>query len=221
MGLDMYLNRARRINNATIKDIYIAEEYMDYLLRPSKFKNTSMKKYCGVDKSKVNINVVDDYLKEYKTRYQEWDTEKKYGHLGLWEGIGYWRKANHIHNWFVKYVQNEVDDCGVYEVSEDALLELLETCKKVKYESKLVKGKVKNGEQLVNGKWKDIIEDGEYIEDPSVAKLLLPTTSGFFFGSCNYDKWYLDGVNYTIDLIKKVLKETDFENEIVTYHASW
>jgi len=27
------------------------------------------------------------------------------------ENVGYWRKANHIHAWFVENVQNGVDDC--------------------------------------------------------------------------------------------------------------
>lgn len=31
--------------------------------------------------------------------------------------IGQWRKANHIHNWFVQNVQNGVDDCDEYQVS--------------------------------------------------------------------------------------------------------
>lgn len=43
----------------------------------------------------------------------------------------YWRKANAIHRWFVKNVQEEVDDCKSYWVSIEQLDELLETCKKV------------------------------------------------------------------------------------------
>lgn len=39
--------------------------------------------------------------------------------------LGYWRKANHIHHWFVNYVQGGVDDCGVYDVSAEQLEELL------------------------------------------------------------------------------------------------
>ena len=41
--------------------------------------------------------------------------------------IGYWRKANQIHKWFVDNIQNGKDDCKEYEVSEDNLKELLET----------------------------------------------------------------------------------------------
>jgi hypothetical protein len=36
----------------------------------------------------------------------------------------YWRKTNAIHNWFVKNVQDGVDDCGEYYVSQENLKEL-------------------------------------------------------------------------------------------------
>lgn len=39
--------------------------------------------------------------------------------------VMYWRKSNQIHNWFVKNVQNGVDDCGYYYVSQEKLGELL------------------------------------------------------------------------------------------------
>ena len=41
----------------------------------------------------------------------------------------YWRKVNAVHNWFVNNVQKGEDDCGEYYVSQDKLLELLQTCK--------------------------------------------------------------------------------------------
>ena len=40
--------------------------------------------------------------------------------------VGYWRKANCIHKWFVDNVQEGEDDCGDYEVSNDKLKELLD-----------------------------------------------------------------------------------------------
>ena len=40
--------------------------------------------------------------------------------------IGYWRKANQIHKWFVDNVQEGEDDCGDYEVSKEQLKELLD-----------------------------------------------------------------------------------------------
>jgi hypothetical protein len=45
------------------------------------------------------------------------------------EEVGYWRKANQIHNWFVQNVQKGVDDCGNYYVSRENLEELLDICR--------------------------------------------------------------------------------------------
>lgn len=48
--------------------------------------------------------------------------------------VGYWRKANAIHAWFVKNVQNGVDDCGTYYVDFEQLQELLGICRQLKAE---------------------------------------------------------------------------------------
>jgi hypothetical protein len=47
------------------------------------------------------------------------------------EEVAYWRKANHIHNWFVNNVQNGTDDCGTYYVSREHLEELKTECQAV------------------------------------------------------------------------------------------
>lgn len=48
------------------------------------------------------------------------------------EEVAYWRKANHIHSWFVKNVQNGEDNCRDHEVSKEDLQALLEDCYAVK-----------------------------------------------------------------------------------------
>ena len=45
--------------------------------------------------------------------------------------LGYWRKANAIHRWFVENCQDGRDDCGTYNVSRDKLVALLELCQRV------------------------------------------------------------------------------------------
>jgi hypothetical protein len=45
--------------------------------------------------------------------------------------VGYWRKANAIHKWFVDNVQDGTDDCGNYFVSQEALEELKALCERV------------------------------------------------------------------------------------------
>jgi hypothetical protein len=48
------------------------------------------------------------------------------------EEVGYWRKANQIHKWFVDVVQEGNDNCGNYYVSRDTLEELLDICKQIR-----------------------------------------------------------------------------------------
>lgn len=47
------------------------------------------------------------------------------------EEVAYWRKANHIHQWFVENVQGDQDDCGEYDVSREDIQELVKACKEV------------------------------------------------------------------------------------------
>lgn len=48
------------------------------------------------------------------------------------EEVGYWRKANAIHKWFVNNVQSGEDDCKEHHVKESQLVELLNLCKQIK-----------------------------------------------------------------------------------------
>lgn len=47
------------------------------------------------------------------------------------ESVGYWRKANAIHAWFVKNVQGGVDECQRSYVPAEMLLELKKACESV------------------------------------------------------------------------------------------
>lgn len=52
-------------------------------------------------------------------------------YIGISFEAGYWRKANHIHRWFIENVQDNEDNCGKFDVSREDLKKLLELCKKV------------------------------------------------------------------------------------------
>lgn len=143
--------------------------------------------YLGEDLEDMKVNnpkgyaLVEPYIVK-RGQYVEWED--------LSEEVGYWRKANAIHKWFVDNVQNGVDDCGIYSVSKNQLEELLAACR--------------------------LIESGA-----EMAEKVLPTQSGFFFGSTEYDEWYYEDIKSTIDILEKVLAETDFSNQTITYHSSW
>jgi hypothetical protein len=111
--------------------------------------------------------------------------------------VGYWRKANQIHGWFVRNVQDDEDNCRPYPVSRDNLVELLDTVNKV-----------------LEG-------------DKDTAKELLPVTGGFFFGNYDedegYDEWYYEQLKHTQDMLTNILSvvpENDIDYEFY-YQSSW
>jgi hypothetical protein len=148
---------------------------------------------------------------------------KPEGVTGVVEELMYWRKANHIHAWFVDHCGDGNDDGREIYVSKERLQELLETCEKVIEASKLVEGEVYNGKTYKDGEWKVNRIDGKVIEDSSIAEELLPTRSGFFFGCTEYDKYYLGEVVRTRDMLKDELSAPKTEGTWPDYYyiASW
>jgi len=54
--------------------------------------------------------------------------------------------------------------------------------------------------------------------DNSLADELLPGASGFFFGGTEYDEWYFNGIDNTIEILKEALED---ENGEYLYSSSW
>ena len=134
------------------------------------------------------------------------------------EQVGYWRKFNALHNWFVENVQDGRDECQESYVDQEKLEELVVLLHEVKniFENSPKKVvSVKNG--WSNGE--DTFIDVEVISDSEKLDDLFPTSSGFFFGGTEYDEYYIEQVNETIELIEGLLKED--ENGDYYYQASW
>jgi len=104
--------------------------------------------------------------------------------------IGYWRKANAIHKWFVDNVQDGKDNCQTVDVTFDKLQELKDICQKV-------------------------------LNDKKLAQELLPCSSGFFFGSVEYNKRYFEDVSRTIEIIDLIFKNPSHEYWDIKYRSSW
>ena len=54
--------------------------------------------------------------------------------------------------------------------------------------------------------------------DHSLADSLLPSASGFFFGGTEYDGWYFDGIDNTIQILEEALEDGNGE---YLYSSSW
>jgi len=140
------------------------------------------------------------------------------------EEVMYWRKANHIHAWFVDNVQDGEDDCKSYYVDWEKLRALLSRCKKVIKSSELAEGMIYAGTTYDQEHPDGLVrhEPGKVIKDDAVARRLLPTRAGFFFGSEDYDEDYLDDVVRTRDWIISMLADHDagVPGDIY-YQSSW
>ena len=63
------------------------------------------------------------------------EIEQEDNSIELRFNIGYWRKANHIHKWFIK--DEEEDNCRRISICREQLIELKEICLKVLKNKKL------------------------------------------------------------------------------------
>lgn len=214
MGLDMYLERFPRYKDATPMDINAVASLVDlenYIKGHPDKAGLSFKEYCGYDMPS------DDIIDHFKPLIQT----TEFGFLTLHEEIGYWRKANAIHNWFVNHIQDGEDDCEYRrEVTLEDLRELYDTCKEVLAEAVLVPGKILSSTRYSGGKWYEEYTDGLVVADPEVCEKLLPSTSGFFFGSTEYNESYIEDINQTIGILEKAM-ETDFDHYMIYYVSSW
>ena len=99
--------------------------------------------------------------------------------------IGYWRKVNAIHGWFIRNCGKDYDDREML-VSKEQLQELLSLVIKVKQS-----------------------------KSNEIADELLPTESGFFFGDTEYDNYYFSSLDDTEKIIKSALETDFSKYEVI------
>lgn len=137
------------------------------------------------------------------------------------ESVAYWRKANAIHRWFVQNCQGGVDNCQTSEVSHAQIKELVALCRKVLETAKLKDGMVTNGYTVGDkGQMKPILQPGKVIANPEEVSAILPTQSGFFFGSTDYNEWYLEDLKETVKMLGPYADAEEVDGTF-EYHASW
>lgn len=103
--------------------------------------------------------------------------------------VAYWRKFNALHAWFVNNLQDGVDDCQRHRRITKEDLE------QIIYILKAIR------------------------EAPMAAQVLLPTTSGFFFGSTEYDEDFMSDVKHSIKQLENLLDDVEVDH--LYYLSSW
>lgn len=149
-----------------------------------------------------------EFAKEYKRAEDALDVGGL-GHLkemarsvSVSASIGYWRKANAVHAWFVREVQEGKDECQRAYVEREQLEELRDVCAEI----------------LATVVWGEEEYTVESL-DTDLASEKLPPQSGFFFGDTELDYWYAMNLKETVEQLEKALT---LDNTFTFYYqSSW
>lgn len=128
MGLDMYMERFPRIGGWTAKHY---DQVTDVVFNSGierREEGGVTAAYCTGLKKAIDFASQLDFVKTEDNKIlNEAIREVPIANTTIFrfgEQVGYWRKANSIHKWFVENVQNGVDDCEYYFVSMGELVKL-------------------------------------------------------------------------------------------------
>ena len=106
-------------------------------------------------KASIYISKYDEDLKKEVNEIRKLFPEMfKSGNLDSVEigfEVGYWRKVNHIHRWFVENCQDGRDECQNSYVSRDKLKELLVLCEEILKDKETAKDKLPSQEGFFFG----------------------------------------------------------------------
>ena len=102
-----------------------------------------------------------------------------------------WDRANQIRRWFAENLEG-FEDNGDTLVPREKIVELLAVCK--------------------------VVSESH---STTVAKKLLPTSDGPFFGSTIYNYRYFEVVDYTIDRLSNILRFCNSDNYDIVYREWW
>lgn len=120
------------------------------------------------------------------------DVDKGSPHLDVYVTVGYWRKANSIHSWFVQNVQEGKDNCAKYYVPREALEKLM--------------------------KQAQLALEAYDAGDTQDAEDLMTPKGGFFFGNTDINEWWREDMVRTIEIVERCLK---LEGVEFYYQSSW
>lgn len=216
MGLDIYFHKVSKVKVKGEPFTKSVEECSEILSKRSKkfvkrFANSvckEMAKLYGVDRDayvayyKHLFNKRIKYWTKYEWEYNRFlDKIEPIEEVKKWfnnfvetyyrESDAYFRKVNFLY----KYFENKLEDECCF-VTKSELEDVIDKCNK-------------------------ILSTRSERERLELAKTELPTRSGFFFGSTDYDKWYFEDLKDVRRQFKKLLKSFNEDTDIIYVDMSW
>jgi hypothetical protein len=165
-----------------------------YLFKAKENKDFPCKVYVDIVHCFRHLsNINSEKLKDY---FKDYSYEKE-GFISL--QVAYWRKANMVHRYLYENRKHKnIKDFEPMYIEKEVLEKLLYLAHQV----------MKEKDNILAEK------------EENIAKELLPTQSGFFFGSTEYNNMYFDDIELTIKQIEQILSELKAE-EFIYYYANY
>ena len=179
----------------------------------------------GLDIYFKRVNKIDFQFAKKK------DTQEAYDELQL-EDMGYFRKVNCLLPFF-----GYEDDCSIHPIEKCQIEDLVSIAKKllevydtISYQLHLQQIEVnyykeiyRDNQEMCDERCKPFLQKMDEIWKPfeSVAQEMLPTTTGFFFGSTQYRDYYVADLKDIVEIFTKVLDTTDFDIDQIFMYCWW
>jgi hypothetical protein len=117
MGLDMYFEKATKVEGWKPKDYIKANNFINEI-------NASNLQF---DPKKIQLDHTYPSNLDIKVNM----ISETQGYFYILEQVGYLRKANQIHNWLVKNIQDGKDECQSVIFTKNKIIQLQQICHEV------------------------------------------------------------------------------------------
>ena len=208
MGLDIYFHKVRKAHKSSNEPLKTIKEYADILEKRAKdkflrFSKKSVLRLANAADENEYKEIYHDIFNNQMKKYTKWD-------------FSYEKFKNEVFplDAVKKFFK---DFLSRYYAEEDAYF------RKVNFVYHYFSPKLVNECCFVTKyDMLDLVDRCDRVlKNHSLAEELLPTQSGFFFGSTDYNEYYLEDIKETKEKLESVINDIDFENENVYYLASW
>jgi hypothetical protein len=162
------------------------------------------------ERHQIGVKLGDEFRKDIKPERITFITEE----------VGYWRKFNALHRWFIMNCADGIDVCQEIPVTIKKIKDVLDVLNEVK----TILNKSGLAVKLVNDFNGESFEN--VYEREQEVRNILPPTQGFFFGGIEIDEWFKMSVEESIKIFTEVLKDEEISQSYGSfsefyYRASW
>lgn len=209
MGLDIYGHLVKKVRYSKEEPLKSISEY-DLILEQrakKRFHDFAVASMCQL--SVAALNGDDEYTKAYDEVFSKMKNFTKYEHTyeRMTKGV---KSLDDVKDFFIHFEDYYYAESDVY-------------FRKVNFVYRYFANKLVDECCFAD---KEDIEElisrcDKVLADHSLAEELLPTTSGFFFGSTDYDEWYFKDIEDCKKQMKDLLSKYNEETDVIFFVMSW